>query len=230
MSSATCSPAGQVRPRRRAPGSHPMSFRDVLSATGRDVPLRRASAMGSSAGRDASCRRDARAVRRRARPRLAGVPHLRRLPRAVAEHHRTGEVSDAFLRDLAAWLHRDVDPEAGEDSVPKLLAEIERRSTRHSTGTALDGPRYANRQTLDRRLARLVHAFAALWCHQVDDDGNRVAGARSKLYLTDPSLRGSARGSEVGCPSGFHSPHRDDSRDDARAGGRQTGVGPVDGG
>jgi len=47
---------------------------------------------------------------------------------------------------------------------------------------------YATRQTFDVRLNRLVRAFAALWCHQVDEDGRRVPGAQSKLYLADPVL------------------------------------------
>ena len=169
---------------------HPMSFRDVLSATGRDVPL--PPRVPPWALQQAETRAVVETLELFVDELdLAWQAYLTSggFPRAVAEHHRTGEVSDAFLRDLADWLHRDVDPEAGEDSVPKLLAEIERRSTsplnRNGLSTDLG---YANRQTLDRRLARLVHAFAALWCHQVDDDGNRVAGARSKLYLTDPLL------------------------------------------
>src|ERR1039458_9121216 len=176
--------------RRRSRILHPMSFRDVLAATGRDVPLPgsiRPWALQDETARDAAESLELFVDELD----LAWQAYLTSggFPRAVAEHHRTGEVSDAFLRDLAAWLHRDVDPEAGEDSVPRLLAEIERRCTsplnRNGFSTDLG---YANRQTLDRRLARLVHAFAALWCHQVDDDGNRVAGAQSKLYLTDPLL------------------------------------------
>lgn len=47
---------------------------------------------------------------------------------------------------------------------------------------------YVNRQTFDLRLNRLVQTFAAIWCHQVDEAGHRVAGAQSKLYLPDPIL------------------------------------------
>lgn len=59
---------------------------------------------------------------------MAGLPHIGGLPksRGGAPPQR-GEVSDAFLSDLAAWLHRDVGPDVGEGSVPKLLSEVERR-------------------------------------------------------------------------------------------------------
>ncbi len=169
---------------------HPMSFRDVLSATGRDVPL--PPRVPPWALQQAETGVVAETLELFVDELdLAWQAYLTSggFPRAVAEHHRTGEVSDAFLQDLAAWLHRDVDPEAGEDSVPKLLAEIERRCTSPLNRSGLSANLgYANRQMLDRRLARLVYAFAALWCHQVDDDGSRVAGAQSKLYLADPLL------------------------------------------
>lgn len=110
-------------------------------------------------------------------------------PRAVGERHQLGEVSNGFLEDLAAWLHQDVDPDAPRDSVPRLLSEIAARSTsplpRASVSEALG---YPSRSTFDRRLNRLVNAFAALWCHQVDDRGRRVPGSVSKLYLSDPLL------------------------------------------
>ena len=41
-------------------------------------------------------------------------------PRAVAEYHRDGAVSQAFINDLGAWLHRDVDADAPSDPVPLL--------------------------------------------------------------------------------------------------------------
>jgi hypothetical protein len=44
------------------------------------------------------------------------------------------------------------------------------------------------RTTATLRLNRLVSTFAALWCPQRGDDGGIVAGAHSKLYLTDPVL------------------------------------------
>ncbi|MHB8719722.1 MAG: AAA family ATPase [Candidatus Dormibacteria bacterium] len=110
-------------------------------------------------------------------------------PRAVAEHHRDGRVSESFLRDVAAALHRDVDPAAPADSVPLLLAELTRRSTSPlNKSDAAEALGYVNRKTFELRLHRLVSAFAAVWCHQVDGAGRRVAGAQSKLYLLDPLL------------------------------------------
>jgi uncharacterized protein len=41
---------------------------------------------------------------------------------------------------------------------------------------------------VDRRLARLVNSFAALWCPQRDALGRVVAGAQAKMYFTDPIL------------------------------------------
>ena len=73
--------------------------------------------------------------------------------------------------------------------MPLLLAEIARRSTsplnRSECARQLD---YASRQSFDLRLARLTQAFAVVWCHQVNQEGKRVAGAQSKLYLADPLL------------------------------------------
>ncbi|MGH9098671.1 MAG: hypothetical protein ACRDV8_00365, partial [Acidimicrobiales bacterium] len=83
-------------------------------------------------------------------------------PRAVTEYHRKDQVSDAFLHDLEAWLHRDVDPDSSEDSVPKLLGALEQRCTSPLNRTDLaQDLGYATRQVLDRRLVRLVHALAA---------------------------------------------------------------------
>nr|WP_042183801.1 AAA family ATPase [Kibdelosporangium sp. MJ126-NF4]CEL15865.1 hypothetical protein [Kibdelosporangium sp. MJ126-NF4]CTQ93790.1 hypothetical protein [Kibdelosporangium sp. MJ126-NF4] len=110
-------------------------------------------------------------------------------PRAVAEHARDGMVSRSFMEDLVAWLHRDVDHDAAPDSIPRLLAELQHRSTsplnRRSTAEQLG---YPSAQTFDVRLSRLVHSFAGLWCHQISDVGARISGAQSKFYLTDPLL------------------------------------------
>ena len=175
---------------RRSRILHPMSFRDVLAATGREVPLPvRLSpwALQDEAARDVAESLELFVDELD----LAWQSYLTSggFPRAVAEHHKTGEVSEAFLRDLAAWLHRDVDPEAGEDSVPKLLSAIEGRCASPLNRRALaEDLGYGSRQTADLRLMRLVSTYAAIWCHQVDEDGRRVAGAQSKLYLCDPLL------------------------------------------
>jgi predicted AAA+ superfamily ATPase len=110
-------------------------------------------------------------------------------PRAVAENHNTGGVSDSFLEDLAAWLHRDVDPDAHDDSVPRLLSAIEQHcSSPLSRNTLSQELGYADGNGLDVRLNRLTHAYAALWCHQIDVNGNRIRGSQSKMYLADPLL------------------------------------------
>ncbi|CAG4906988.1 MULTISPECIES: AAA family ATPase [Acidithrix] len=110
-------------------------------------------------------------------------------PRAVAENHNTGAVSDSFLEDLASWLHRDVDPDAHDDSVPRLLSTIEQHcSSPLSRKTLAEELGYADGNGFDVRLNRLTHAYAALWCHQIDVDGNRKRGSQSKMYLADPLL------------------------------------------
>jgi predicted AAA+ superfamily ATPase len=176
--------------RRRSRILHPMSFRDVLTAAGRQIPL--PAALPPWELQDDVARDLADSLELFVDDLdLAWQAYLTSggFPRAVAEHHKTGEVGEPFLRDLAAWLHRDVDPEAGEDSVPKLLSAIERRCTSPlNRRTLAEDLAYGSRQTIDLRLMRLVRTYAAIWCHQVDDDRRRVAGAQSKLYLCDPLL------------------------------------------
>jgi len=169
---------------------HPMRFRDVLVATRPEIP--RPVSVGpwelqSEGARSAAIDLELFTGDLD----LAWQAYLTSggFPRAVAEHSRSGAVSDAFLNDLAAWLHRDVDRDAPMDSIPRLLAELHARSTaplnRASTSADLS---YPNRQSFDLRLNRLVRNFAAIWCHQINDDGIRISGAQSKLYLTDPLL------------------------------------------
>jgi predicted AAA+ superfamily ATPase len=47
---------------------------------------------------------------------------------------------------------------------------------------------HSTRDRLRVRLERLVATFGAMWCHQVSDEGVRLAGAQSKLYLADPLI------------------------------------------
>jgi len=109
-------------------------------------------------------------------------------PRAVAEHQREGAVSNAYLRDLEAWLEQDIDPDSGPQSVPLLLAELaERMSSPLSVRSTADALGYG-RDALKTRLDRLTASFAAVWCHQRDDRGRRVPSSKSKLYLVDPLL------------------------------------------
>jgi predicted AAA+ superfamily ATPase len=167
-----------------------MSFRAVLSVTGREVPLPRTAPPWAM--QDTETRAIVESLELFVDELdLAWQAYLTSggFPRAVAEHHRNGVVSDAFLYDLAAWLHRDVDAGAAEDSVPRLLAELQARSIAPLNRNHMaDSLGYANRQTFDLRLNRLVRTFAAIWCHQVDEAGHRVPGAQSKLYLADPIL------------------------------------------
>ncbi len=75
------------------------------------------------------------------------------------------------------------------DSIPRLLGELHARSTAPLNRTTIAADlSYPTRQTLDLRLNRLVRNFAAVWCHQISDVGERVSGAQSKLYLADPLL------------------------------------------
>jgi uncharacterized protein len=110
-------------------------------------------------------------------------------PRAVAEHTRSGAVSDAYLRDIGAWLQGDVDPEAPPDSVPHLLAELAARSSSplNATNTARTLG-YPSRQTFDVRIRRLVASFAAVTCPRHGESGRVVPGSQTKVYLSDPIL------------------------------------------
>jgi uncharacterized protein len=169
---------------------HPMSFRDVLAAVDREIPL--PVRLSPWELQDEAARLLAESLELFVDELdLAWQAYLTSggFPRAVAEHHKTGEVGEAFLRDLAAWLHRDVDSDAGEDSVPKLLSALESRCTSPLNRRVLaEALGYGSRQTADLRLTRLVGTYAAIWCHQVDAAGRRVAGSQSKLYLCDPLL------------------------------------------
>jgi len=110
-------------------------------------------------------------------------------PRAVAEHHRQGAVSPAYLRDLLAWLRADVDPDAPTESVPLLLAGLADRMTSPlnivATASALG---YANRDAFETRITRLENSHAALRCRLRDERGILVPSAQAKVYLTDPIL------------------------------------------
>lgn len=168
----------------------PMSFRDYVLTTGRELPLPE-QCLPCELQSDDVAHAAAGMELFTDELDLAWQSYLScgGFPRAVAEYHRDGAVSQAFINDLGAWLHRDVDADAPADSVPLLLWELHRRSTAplNVTSTAED-LNYGSRTAFSRRLARLTHSYAGLWCHQVDDDGRRVAGAISKFYLTDPLL------------------------------------------
>jgi predicted AAA+ superfamily ATPase len=190
--------------RRRSRILHPMSFRDVLAAAGRrEIPLPAALLPWELQDDVARVRAESLELFVDELD-LAWQAYLTSggFPRAVAEHHQTGEVGEPFLRDLAAWLHRDVDPDAGEDSVPQLLSALERRCSSPLNRRALaEALGHRSRQTVEVRLARLVRTYAAIWCHQVGGNGRRVAGAQSKLYLCDPLLAWLGSRLRAGLPS-----------------------------
>jgi predicted AAA+ superfamily ATPase len=169
---------------------HPMRFRDVLAVTRPHIP--RPAPVAAWDLQSEAARKSASDLELFTDELdLAWQAYLTSggFPRAVAEHTRTGAVGEDFLDDLEAWLHRDVDSDSPMDSIPRLLGELHARSTaplnRAAVATSLS---YASRQTLDLRLNRLVRNFAAVWCHHISDQGGRVSGAQSKLYLTDPLL------------------------------------------
>lgn len=121
-------------------------------------------------------------------------------PRAVAEHARNGSVSEPYLRDLAAWLRRDIDPDVSAESIPLLLSELGRRSSSPlnvvNTSSELG---YTSRAAFDLRLRRLVSTLAAVWCPRREDD-RTVVGAQAKLYLSDPVLAWLPSGLRAGLP------------------------------
>jgi predicted AAA+ superfamily ATPase len=109
-------------------------------------------------------------------------------PRAVAEHAQLGAVTDGFIADLEAWLHRDVEPTAGPESIPLLLDTLSSRSTSPlSVNSAARDLGYNNKAVLDLRLRRMIASHALLRCPR-RDDGLLVPGAQAKYYLTDPLL------------------------------------------
>jgi predicted AAA+ superfamily ATPase len=192
-----------TRSARRSRLLMPMRFRDVMTATRPEIPA--PAPVAPYALQGDSARAGAQMLELYSDDLdLAWQAYLESggFPRAVAEHHRNGQVSDAFCQDLGAWLHGDVDRNAAADSVATLLAELHRRSASplNRTATASDLG-YANRQTFDLRIERLVQSFAALRCHQVKSDGTRIGGTQYKLYLADPFLAHLAPRLRAGLPT-----------------------------
>lgn len=168
----------------------PMSFRDYITVTGSQIPApapvlpwRLQEPPVARVAEDLAVLTDELDLAWQAYLTSGGFP------RAVAEHQRTGEVSDAFLRDVESWLHIDVDRAAPVDSVSLLMAELHARSAVPlNRASAADTLGYASRSSFDLRLNRLVRSYGALWAHQLNDSGRRVTGSLSKLYLVDPLL------------------------------------------
>lgn len=167
----------------------PMTFREYLTTTAADVPL------PSPAPVDLLQSAQVRAAATELEPfidvlDLAWQRFLEcgGFPRAVGEHHRDGSVSAEFTFDLLSWLTGDVDPDGPSESVPRLLAELEQRSSSpldiRNTADVLG----MSRERLRVRLARLTSTFGAFWCTQADERGQQIPGSQSKLYLLDPVI------------------------------------------
>lgn len=109
-------------------------------------------------------------------------------PRAVGEYGRNGDVSDAFLQDLLAWLRRDVDPDSAPQSLPLLVEELVHSMTSPLSVRAMAEARAHSRTAMASLLNRLAATFGGLWVPQHDDGGRPVIGAQAKMYLTDPLL------------------------------------------
>ena len=166
----------------------PMTFRDFLITSRRKTPALEAVHVSELQSSEVARALDAVAFDVDAYD-LAWQDYLTcgGFPRAVAEHTRNGAVSDNYLDDLRSWLRIDVDPEGPQDSVPRLLSEIAERATSPLNIANTAEELGHSRRVTERRLNRLVASHAALWCPR--RDGERiVAGAQSKLYLTDPLL------------------------------------------
>lgn len=109
-------------------------------------------------------------------------------PRAVGEYHRLSTVSPEFIFDLLSWLGADVDPAVPLESIPRLLAELGARTGSPLAVASVAAKLGMSRERLTVRLARLVSAFASMWCRQLDANGTPVEGSQSKLYLLDPLI------------------------------------------
>ncbi len=109
-------------------------------------------------------------------------------PRAVGDHYRHGDVGEVFARDLSAWLTTDVTPGDSAESSSELIRVLHERTASPLDVKNIADQLHSTRDRLRVRLERLVATFGAMWCHQVSDEGVRLAGAQSKLYLADPLI------------------------------------------
>ncbi len=167
----------------------PMSFAAVVRATAAEIPVPDPLAISDLQGPIAA-REIERLIPFTDEVDLAWQRFLETggFPRAVGSARLRGEVDPVFATDLLAWLATDVTPGDPAESAAELMTVLHRRS-----GSPLDVTNTADQMntTRDRfraRLDRLTATFGAIWCHQVDDSGNRRPGSQSKLYLADPLL------------------------------------------
>ena len=167
----------------------PMTFGEVVGATGAQVPV--PNHLNVSDLQSLTARREIeRLVPFADELDLLWQQYLESggFPRAVGSAHRRGEVDGVFANDLLSWLSTDVIPGDPADSATELLTVLHRRSGSPLDVTNAADQLHTTRDRLRLRLDRLVSTFGAIWCHQVNDDGNRRTGSQSKLYLADPLL------------------------------------------
>lgn len=175
---------------RRVRHVYPMSFRDFLEVSGRELPIPNPAPLWDL--QSESTRSSLQELEFLVDDYdLAWQGYLRSggFPRAVFEVATLGAVTQGYLRDLEAWLIADLDEGETPDAVTLLLEAITSRaaSPMNVTRTARELG-YGSRNQFDRRLKRLVATFAAVECPQRDDRGAVVGGAQPKYYLSDPLL------------------------------------------
>ena len=183
--------AGEISDHRRLRILLPMSFREYLAVSGRNLPLLEPIGpveLQSITARDQlePVRFDVDAYDNAWQEYLT----CGGFPRAVYEQISNGGVGRPYARDLLAWLESDVEPDERRESVSALLAALEERSSSPLNASATaEFLVYENRPTFERRLARMTAAFAGLRCPQRDEQtGDPVTGSQSKYYLVDPLL------------------------------------------
>jgi uncharacterized protein len=167
----------------------PMTFRDFVRVTGRDLP--EVPVQGPTLEQDRRLRKVLEDLIPFADEfDLAWQAYLEvgGFPRAVGEHARDGAVSASFQRDLVDWLAPDVTPEDPPESVVRLLAALRQRMTAPMNVRATAEALAMSRERFTTRLNRFLTTFAALSCPQVDERGEPIAGSQSKVYLLDPLL------------------------------------------
>ncbi len=173
---------------RRVRHLFPMTFREFVKATSRDLPL--PDVVHPADLQEPGVRDRLRSLAFEVDGYDLGWQEYLTcggFPRAVAEHTRRGAVSDNYIQDLAAWLHRDVDPDGPQQSLPLLLDQIVTRMTSPLSIRDTAEQLSVGRVAAGTRLNRMVASFAGLWCPQLDE-GRTVEGAQMKLYVTDPLL------------------------------------------
>lgn len=183
--------AGEISDHRRLRILLPMSFREYLAVSRRNLPL--LEPVGPVELQSITAKNQLEQVRFDVDAYdNAWQEYLTcgGFPRAVYEQIQNGGVSRPYARDLLAWLEADVEPDGTSESVSALLIALEKRSSSplNATNTS-EHLGYENRSTFERRLLRMTAAFAGLRCpHRDEQTGNPVMGSQSKYYLIDPIL------------------------------------------